>query len=36
MDQIGFFGKIQLWFKAEAAVLRGQKAGEKFSPKILW
>ena len=35
-NQIGFFGKIQLWFKTEVAVLRGQKAGGKASPKILW
>ena len=35
-NQIGFFGKNQLWFKNEVAILRGQKAGEKASPKILW
>jgi len=34
--QAGFFGKIRLWFKTELAVLHGQQADEKSSPKILW
>jgi hypothetical protein len=35
-EPVGFFGKIRLWLKTERTVLRGQKTGEKSSPKILW
>ena len=35
-EPVEFFEKVRLWFKTERTVLRGQKTGEKSSPKILW
>ena len=35
-QNLGRFGKIQMWFKTELQCLRRQTSEEKSSPKILW